>query len=269
MSNRIRRLTLRDHPGVAAAELRVVVVPEHIAPTTELRGRFAGPTCPFAATIEVAYPLSPLPASGALAGRFIVPEASLWEPECPFLYCGAVELWEDGRLCGRAVLTHGFLSVMLGPRGLRVNGRAMTLTGRSVARLDETEALALRRDGVNLLVAPLDEAAIWDVADRIGFFVIGRLAGNDAAEQADALAARPSCLGWVLGTDADAWPPVPVVVGGLVGVIVNRPPTGPFPVGVHFLACPAERAADLAPLGLPLLAFGDGPDAPGLFGRVT
>jgi hypothetical protein len=269
MSNRIRRLTVRDHPGVAAAELRVAVIPERVTPTTQLRGRLAGPACPFAATIEVAYPLSPLPATGALSGRFIVPEASLWEPECPFLYRGAVELWEDGRLCDRAELLHGFRSVVVGPRGLRVNGGAMWLKGRSVARLDETDALALRGDGVNLVVAPLTGTQIWDLADRIGFFVIGRLAGDDDANRAEAVAARPSCLGWMLQAGDDAWPPTPKAVGGRVGVFVDRPPSGALSVGVHFLACAAELIGDFSPLGLPLLALGDGPDAPGVFGRVT
>ena len=267
MDNRILRLDVRDHSlAAAAAELRVAVTPEARTPATELRGRLTGPRCPYAATVEVAYPLrpppGPPPAPGVLTARVVIPEASLWEPESPFLYTLTVELWQDGRRCDEAVVTRGLRSVALGPRGLRVNGRALTLRGREAAGND-SEALAWRRAGCNLLLTPATAAPLWERADRLGFFVLVRLPGDADARLLDEASNHPSCLGVLL----DA-PGRPADLPGRIGVVLDGPPTGPLPEGVHFVACPADRAADLAPLGLPLLLLGPGPDAPGAFGRV-
>jgi hypothetical protein len=277
MANRILRLALRDHAVTpAAAELHVAAAVERRTPTTELHGRLAGPRCLYASTVEVAYPFRPAPAPpdapAAVAARVVVPEPSLWAPETPFLYRGAVELWDDGRPCDLADFVHGLRVLALGPRGLRVNGRLLTLRGREASRCDEAEAAALRRDGCNLLVAPAGgDAALWDLADRVGFLVLGRLGAADAADpnRLDALASRPSCLGWLIDAPgAVEWPAPRRGLAGRVGVRIDRPPPGPPPVGVHFLAGPADAAVALAAPGLPLLLLGPGPDAPGVFGRV-
>ncbi|HYV36006.1 MAG TPA: hypothetical protein VE988_09910, partial [Gemmataceae bacterium] len=34
-----------------------------------------------------------------LAMRVVIPEPSFWEPECPFVYDGVIELWQDGVRC--------------------------------------------------------------------------------------------------------------------------------------------------------------------------
>jgi hypothetical protein len=80
------------------AELRVVVSAEQVTATTELRGRFVGPKSAISSTIEVAYPLRPLPRNrpGELTARVVIPEPSRWERDCPFEYDGVVELWQDG-----------------------------------------------------------------------------------------------------------------------------------------------------------------------------
>lgn len=66
-----------------------------LPPGAELRGRFVGPRCALSHTIEIAYPLRPVP--GRL-GVFscIVPEPSLWEPASPFLYEAIMEVWHEG-----------------------------------------------------------------------------------------------------------------------------------------------------------------------------
>jgi len=145
MPNRIRHLRIRNHSLVGArAEVHVTVVPEYQTPATEVRGRLMGPSCPYASTIEVAYHLRPLTsphatqapsasagtptqAPSASAGtptqevgltvRAIIPEASLWEPECPFLYRGPVELWQDGQRCDQVSVRHGLRTLQLGSRG--------------------------------------------------------------------------------------------------------------------------------------------------------
>jgi hypothetical protein len=82
------------------AEIEITVTLAHVHPTSEIRGRLVGPRCALATTVEVAYPLRPLPrhadAVPRLAARVHIPEPSLWEQQCPFYYDGRVELWENG-----------------------------------------------------------------------------------------------------------------------------------------------------------------------------
>ena len=177
MSNRILRVQVRDRSlDPAQVELWVSADVAQAAATAELRGRLMGPRCRYAATVEVAYPLRsfarrPEGLSGP-AVRVVIPEPSLWDPEGPFVYEGAIELWEDGRRCDEVPLRRGLRRILLGPHGLRVNGQTLVLRGRSVTECDETEAAVLRRAGYNLLLAPVD-TDLPDLADRIGFFVLG------------------------------------------------------------------------------------------------
>jgi hypothetical protein len=264
VDNRILRVELHAHSAVPAeAEVRVTVVPQRRTPGTEVRGRLMGPRCRFAATVEVAYHFRPLPPSAAppapeaLAARAVIPEASLWEPQCPFLYEGPVELWQDGRRCDRVTVRHGLRTLALGPHGLRVNGRPLPLRGRAVAACSEEDALELRRAGHNLLLAPVQEGAeaTWEVADRVGLFVLGRLTGAATPEVVAALSAHPSCLGWLLAPGVA--PPAGLPAGSLVGAEVGaavRP-------AVAFVAGPP---AALAGSALPALLLGaEAPEAPG------
>ena len=143
----------------AQAELWVSADADRVTPTTELRGRFTGPRCLYAATVEVAYPLRPFgrrpEGLNDPAARVVIPEPSLWDPEGPFVYQGTVELWEDGQRCDQVPLRRGLRRILLGPHGLRVNGQGVSLRGRAVTRCDENEMAALRRAGFNLLLAPL------------------------------------------------------------------------------------------------------------------
>src|SRR4051812_27257434 len=97
--NQIRVITVFPQlHDPAEPEVWITVTPAFQTPTTDVRGRLMGPRCHYASTVEVAYPLRPFarPPEGlpALARRVVIPEASLWEPQCPFLYQGPVELWE-------------------------------------------------------------------------------------------------------------------------------------------------------------------------------
>jgi hypothetical protein len=104
MTNRIVDIDVRTHRiSSAAAELWVVVTAERTTPGTAVRGRFVGPKCPLSSTVEVAYPLQSFPHRPPdlppIAMRVVIPEPSFWEPECPFVYDGVVELWQDGERC--------------------------------------------------------------------------------------------------------------------------------------------------------------------------
>ena len=150
MSNRILQVQVREHSSdPAQAELWISVSAEHVTPTTELRGRLAGPRCLYAATVEVSYPLRPFSRRPegleGLAARIVIPEPSLWEPECPFVYQGTVELWQDGR--GAIRCEYGAVCGMwlTGTAAGAVNGRPLVLNGRSVGECEESQFAAWRR----------------------------------------------------------------------------------------------------------------------------
>ena len=99
MSNRIVRVevtTRRLSP--VEAELWVAVEAEALTPATDVRGRLVGPRCAGVTTVEVAYPLRPLPRPPEglppLTRRVVIPEPSLWEEKTPFVYRAFIELWE-------------------------------------------------------------------------------------------------------------------------------------------------------------------------------
>jgi hypothetical protein len=267
VDNRIRSVTWLDRsPAASGAEVWITVTPEHLTTATEVRGRLLGPRCPYAQTVEVAYPLRPLRRQGegptALTRRVVIPEASLWEPECPFVYEGAIELWQDDRCVDRLQVRHGLRTLALTPAGLRLNGRPLALHGGFARSGSGADALAWRRRGWNLLVVDVTVAAasIWDLADRFGFLVIGRL--PDLAETtltlSSNLATHPSSLGWLLPPGAPATLPAWRI--GAVLVRGEAPPSG-----IAFVA----GGAELASLGLPLLLLDGTPmPAPLAFGCV-
>jgi hypothetical protein len=284
MSNRILQVQVREHSlDPAQAELWITVSAEHVTPTTELRGRLAGPRCLYAATIEVGYPLSPFPRRPegleGLAARVVIPEPSLWEPQCPFVYQGTVELWQDGARCDQAPIRRGLRRLALGRGGLRVNGRPLVLRGRSVDECDEKQIAALRRAGCNLLLAPTMKrlGELLPLADVYGFLVLEVLTEMEqpALDLANAMGDHPSFLGWLLKGqwDADAIARLRVAGGALVGVELGELPTDAPPQGVDFIAGRADVAAQLStsaetsPLP-PLLLLGDCPNSPAAFGRV-
>ena len=274
MSNRIRRILVQDRALVPSeAEVWITVFPDQLTPTTEVRGRLMGPKCRFANTVEVAYPLRPLSKGQqaptfnepALTLRVVIPEPSFWDPESPFLYQGPVELWQDGRRFDQISVRLGLRFSTLRSRGLSWNGRALPLRGQELTSCSEEDALTLRGAGYNLLLAPVapETAALWDLADRIGFLLLGRLTTFDEPALAD-LAAHPSHLGWVI--DRELWPRTNAEVradfrrsvGGLIGVELKSRPAQPLASDIDFIVCAAEDRADLEQLGLPVLLLGSG-----------
>ncbi len=233
MNNRIASVVLDNrslHP--ASAEIWVAVRPERLTPSTELRGRLMGPRCPYANTIEVAYHLRPLPREEDqppefLHARVVIPEASLWDPQSPFLYQGPLELWQEGERCDRTVICHGLRQITLTPKGLCINGKSTSLRGVRCARTpDDEELLALRARGVNLLFAPVVAAllSLWEKADRLGFLVLGALPDTEDATLAQVrlLTQRPSTLGWVLDENRLVHCNPTVFSGALLGIETRR-----------------------------------------------
>jgi hypothetical protein len=263
MNNFIRRIEVTDHSlAPAAAEVWITVAPERLTPTTEVRGRLMGPRCAYANTVEVAYPLLPLARPledrPGLTRRVLIPEASLWEPESPFLYQGPVELWQEGRKCDQITMTHGLRQMALLSKGLRINGRPLTLRGREIERCTEDEAMTLRREGINFLVTPVraGTAELWALADRLGFFVLGRIQemGEDTLERIAALESHPSCFGWLL-KDPSQFRHAAPATRALLGLEASAITTESLPSDVRFVALPEKEAPQTA-FRVPILLIG-------------
>jgi hypothetical protein len=112
----IRNVTV-EPVRVSPAEAVLLVRVELDAPLPggEARGRLVGPRCPGVSTIEIAYLLHPLPASGdtVLSLRAVVPEPNLWSAAAPFRYDGRAEVWGGG-----ACVAAEAFAVELRPRSL-------------------------------------------------------------------------------------------------------------------------------------------------------
>jgi hypothetical protein len=207
MENRILDIEFLDRSlDPATAEVHVFVRVAIRTPTTEIRGRLMGPQCKFASTVEIAYPLRPIATNDdRLAARVVIPEASFWDPQSPFLYGGPVELWQDGQRCGVVTVGHGLRQVRWGPRGLTINGRSIAVCAkRLAATVSDDEALGLRRAGYNLIIAPVREitAPLWDLGDRFGFAILGQADVIDMQTRTliAILRRHASCAGWLADT---------------------------------------------------------------------
>ena len=262
MSNRIVGvdiLTTRFDP--TEAEVTVVATPEQPADNLELRGRLMGPRCPYADTVEVAYNLRPLTAQDDLPrARVIIPEASPWEPETPFLYDGPLELWRgDAKLDERRV-SYGLRSLALRRKGLVLNGKPFSFRGVKVSHLDEGQARRLHDAQFNLLYAPVtgDDDALWQLADRYGFFVLGQV---DAASDdrywfvEEQLNPHTCAFGWVLPQivleQRQLWHTAVSVLRGhrqqlLLGIKLDEPFTGVLAGEVSFVVCAEQLLPELA-----------------------
>lgn len=170
----------------------------------ELRGKLMGPRCVYATTVEVAYPLRPfsrLPAGlPDKSMRVVIPEASFWEPTCPFLYAGRIEVLDAGNVVAQLDVSHGIYHLSQVPAGLRLNGKPFAIQGIEIDSVpDAPTAQEWRSRGINTLVSSSLDEAIWNLADRVGFFVLGKV--FDRSAELDTLWHHASCLGWIASLD--------------------------------------------------------------------
>jgi hypothetical protein len=218
MSLAVRRIEIWTHRLTPAlGEIRVTA-----DAGVDVRGRLIGPRCRFASTVEVAYPLRPATGSDG-SFRALVPEPSMWEPECPFLYHGIFELWLDGRPIERETFSYGLRGLGRRSQSVFVNGRAFAFRLGGRAPQTEREAMELRARGVNVVVAGVREEAAWDLADSFGFFVLGEVDSEDT-EQIDLVVRnrcrRASLLAWLVSEDLLKLP------NRWEGVVASLRPTG-------------------------------------------
>ncbi len=277
MPNRILHVEAHEHSlDFARAEIWITAAYDDATPRAELRGQLAGPRCLYASTVEVGYPLRPISRRPdhleGPAAQVVIPEPSLWEPQCPFVYQGTVELWQDGQRCDQVRVRQGLRRLVLGRGVLRVNGRPLALRGRRVEKCNERQLAALRQAGCNLLLASSAKCLneLLSLADVQGFFVLALLKEDGQVDlaSAESPAAHPSFLGWLLTAPQDAEAVARLRGRGsvLVGVEVGEIPPSVIPTGVDFVARRAG-AAD-GEEALPVLLFGGRTDPGAVFGRV-
>jgi hypothetical protein len=268
MTNRIQQIRIQDGPlDLARVEVWIDVYPEILTSTTQVRGRLMGPRCPYAGTVEVAYPFREVSreyqATGIphLSVRAVIPEANLWDPISPFLYHGPVELWQNGQLCETVPVSHGFRSLNLGPHGLRWNGQPLTLRGVSRSTCSEAEERALHQANINTLLVPagLEITQFWEIGDVFGLLVLGRITTKADVKHVSPCEQRPSGLGWLVNPDLfeDELSRVSIpalLADGLWGIEVRRVPAE-LPPGASFIAVSENLLAAAAEIPLPKMVL--------------
>lgn len=269
MANRIRQVNVNDKVlDPAHAEVWISVLAENLTSTTEIRGRLMGPRCAYSHTVEVAYPLQPIPGKSErkdrLLRRVIIPEPNLWDPESPFLYQGPVELWEEGQCLDRVTVSHGLRKVQIVPAGLRWNGSPLIIRGIARKNLLEQEAPKLREMGFNTLMVPVKDETLgsWETADRLGFLVLGILGASfQDLKRIPKLWNHSCCLGWVMaGEGVRDGRPMVVHRGPrsfLLGGGLDGQPRGPLSPGLQFVLCGKDLVPALETVSLPKVVLAD------------
>jgi hypothetical protein len=254
------------------AELTLIALPDDLEMQgVELVGKVVGPRNAYAETIEIPYAVKPLPRENELVrSRVHIPEPLLWTPARPFLYEGRLELRRGEEILAAARPAIALKELRLHEKkGVRLNGERLELVGYFGRGLTEEEARRLHANGVNVLVVPIKEAnlPIWDLANRLGFLVIGLVDPEDEPmlwEANGTLSRQPCTFGWLLPQDLighpQRWHNAVSLLHGqrtdlFVGVKVERLPLGALPGHVVFVVGETELLERLGAQGLPMLGL--------------
>ena len=276
MRDTIRAVRIKNHLiDPTRAELWVTIVPNCLKQATEVRGRFLGPRCPYATTVEVAYPLQSFPHKPEdvpdLTFRVVIPEPSLWDPISPFLYEGYIGLWQNNLRYQFGEVHHGLRLFHLGSSGVRLNGQTVVLHG--VARphsVDvetilahyadaEPEARRYHDAGYNLMITSAGDLSAWNAADRMGLLMLGWV-DDVSLPNVPGLSRTTSALGWVL---PEQWLTYGSKVKSTIqgeqppfwGVELSRSPSRPLPPEICFFVCEEQHLPQLLTVPLPCLVL--------------
>jgi hypothetical protein len=288
MTNSIKDIHIWNHRlNPSEAEVAIGVTPEHVSSMTQVRGRLVGPQCRCASTVEVAYALRETGREYASEGipgiicQVLIPEPSLWDPVSPFLYKGQIELLESGKQCEVVQITHCLRELSLGRYGLRINGAALSLRGKSlVGPVSEADAISLHNQGINTLLVDVDNSTpiLWDMADRLGFIILTRISNEQELKMAlgrtREIRNRSFCLGWLISPQAvenelALIAAQTLLSTPLLGLELTRAPSGPVPEGFTFVAYEESLAPSLAEIKMPSLLLTNREEAGELSARKT
>jgi hypothetical protein len=252
--NRIRDVVVLNHRlDPIETELHVHVKLDELTATTEIKGRLIGPRSAHAETIEIAYPLREIERQDHVVLRVIIPEPSWWVPKSPFLYEGPLELWRDGVLCERVEIRHGIRALQLTSKGLRLNGKPFLIRGKiAESGLTEDAATSLREAGFNTIWTTAPAIELWNLADRIGLFVLGSCVDLSAFHfLRHELTGHPSHFGWIFNR-ADL-SNAPIQQDGLAMLYGVNTSARSRPQHADFLVCQESELAWLDDIDMPKL----------------
>jgi hypothetical protein len=269
MSNRIRELSVsQTRYDPAEAWLWITVYPEQVTSATQVLGRLTGPQCHYSSTVEIAYPLREhsrqyeKEGTPRLIHRVIIPEPNFWEPGTPFLYRGAVELWQKGQRCDQREICHGLRQSRLTPQGLRWNSQILTIRAAARDQCSEADAFRLRQEGYNTLLLAKESVTpeLLEIADRLGFLILGHLTSRKQFKDVQPPQTHTSFLGWIID-ERLLEDPLVASTGGcllsgenrLVGVELTQRPADPLPGEVDFILCREDLLPELSENPLPKL----------------
>jgi hypothetical protein len=183
-------------------------------------------------------------------------------------------------------IRHALRRLQLKERGLLLNGRPLILRGLARNTCSEEDARQYRQVGCNLLVADATAgcATLWDEAERLGFFMIGRLSSPDRKTLQDlviALRYKTITFGWLLSQDmlenpevlAEILQTIPRKFKRTLGVELLRATYQPLLEKIGFIACPASLLPQLTDISLPKIVQGPLPEKdvvppPGILGWI-
>lgn len=230
-------------PRIEPSSARVTVLATCTEPADGLRleGHLTGPVCLYARTVEATARIRPEPTGPGVGGTAPlqaacdVSEPCLWEPEHPFLYRGAVELWQHDRQLDERPLSVGIRVVGATEKQLLLNGKPATLRGAQCPGGDCGGAAGIgqwRKAGCHALVGRDFGEETLAEADRVGVLLVVRLEGSAEEQGAHSPSARvaaqrlhPSIGVWAVDADttvaavrrADPYRPVAVVQAAAAG----------------------------------------------------
>lgn len=241
MGNRIIRADVQIHRfDPVETELRVAVGCEHVTTATTVTGQLTGPRCPYSSTVEIAYSWREVQRThNEIQLRTIIPEPSPWDTESPFLYQGTLQLWEDGLQTDAATLRQGIRTVHFGPGGWRWNGREPALHFQRCDGLTEADARRFRQAGCNALLLRVDAHSqrAWEIADRFGLLLLGRIESPAAIAMAMPVSGCTCTLGWVATPELLAHALALVRTGQPMGIELHHA-NDPIPMGSGFVVVP-------------------------------
>jgi hypothetical protein len=233
----------------AQVQLYLRVEAEQWTPTTEVRATLLGPRNALGPTAEVTHTFQPLKKPEPDVGpeirtwRVLLPEPALWSPESPCRYEGTVELWQDGALADSHPLHYSLYNLAWSGGDILLNDEPLIPHLRRVDTLDEPAVHRLRAEKVNVVLLPASATGAWELADRLGLFLLGELSADGTLPD-DLLdrSVRPCCLGWVFPTLETPLPGE--VIPGLFG-LCSPVPFDELPDGIDFLLLDAPPVIEL------------------------
>ncbi len=242
------------------AEVWVSVIKDPGQSISDMDGRFVGPRCRYASTVEVAYPLRPVPHladdPGSITKRVVIPEPSMWTPQSPFLYEVSLRTVEGDS--ETIELVHGLRMLEFKPQGISLNGQRFTPKVVAGEEWSDSQMERLRQQEVNTLLVDMHgvNLRLWDRADQLGFFIVGELSTAQSLPLTAMVGQHPCTLGWLIDQEMvqAASPMAEMAKWQRFGIRLSKP-TADLPAWASFVAGEANTLSKLEDIAIPKLCL--------------